>query len=177
MKVFLVAATSALLVGACQFSSVPADGTTADSVSPGASTSPSTPTSTTATVDAEAAIRGAAAAFSAAFEAGDTTALGELYTTDALLLAPNDTVRGRAAIRRWFAPREGRNPFDHTLTADALEVRGDVAIDRGWWTQEFRREDGTTNGSSGVYLVIWRRGSDGRWRMSYDMWHAPYDRS
>lgn len=158
MKLGHLASVSVLLLGACQFSSVPDETTSAP-----------------AKGDAEAAIREAASSFSAAFETGDTTTLGELYTTDALLLAPNDTVRGRPAIRRWFAPRDGRNPFDHTLTADAIEVRGDIAIDRGWWTQELRREDGTINGSSGVYLVIWRRGSDGRWRMSYDMWHAPYD--
>lgn len=157
VKLRFAAVSLVLLAGACQFSPIPEDGTT-----PAA--------------DAEAAILDAAAAFSAAFEAGDTTALGDLYTSDALLLAPNDTVRGRAAIRRWFAPREGGDPFDHTLTTDAIDVRGNIAIDRGWWTQEFRREDGTTNASSGVYLVIWRRGADDRWRMSYDMWHAPYDR-
>jgi uncharacterized protein (TIGR02246 family) len=146
-------------VGACEFSAVPAEGTAPDRQ------------------DAEADLRAAAAAFSAAFEAGDTTALGELYTADALLLAPGDTVRGRAAIRRWFAPREGGNRFDHSLTADAIDIHGNLAIDRGWWTQAIDRDDGTTSVASGVYLVIWRREADGRWRMAYDMWHAPYDRT
>lgn len=125
--------------------------------------------------DAASSIRDAAAAFSAAFEAGDTTALGELYTEHALLLAPGDTIRGRDAIRRYFRPREGRRPFDHQLIADDLEVHGDVAIDRGRWIQEFQLEDGGASRTSGVYLVIWRRGADDRWRMSYDMWHAPYE--
>jgi len=126
--------------------------------------------------DDETSIRQAAAAFSAAFEAGDTTSLGNLYTEDALLLAPGDTVRGRTAIRRYFRPREGGRPFDHQLIADDLQVHGDVAIDRGRWIQEFELDDGGTNRFSGVYLVVWRRGADGRWRMSYDMWHAPYER-
>ena len=126
-------------------------------------------------VDDETSIRQAAAAFSAAFEAGDTTSLGNLYTEDALLLAPGDTVRGRTAIRRYFRPREGGRPFDHQLIADDLQVHGDVAVDRGRWIQEFDLEDGGTSRSSGVYLVVWRRAADGRWRMSYDMWHAPYE--
>lgn len=129
----------------------------------------------TQSADDEASIRDAAAAFSAAFETGDTTSLGNLYTEDALLLAPGDTVRGRTAIRRYFRPREGGRPFDHQLIADDLQVHGDVAIDRGRWIQEFELEDGGTNRFSGVYLVVWRRGADGRWRMSYDMWHAPYE--
>lgn len=124
---------------------------------------------------AVSSIRDAAAAFSTAFEAGDTTALGELYTENALLLAPGDTIRGRTAIRRYFRPREGGRPFDHQLVADDLEVHGDVAIDRGRWIQEFQLEDGGADRASGVYLVIWRRGTDDRWRMSYDMWHAPYE--
>ena len=124
----------------------------------------------------EAAIRAAGAAFSRAFEAGDTTALGGLYTEDALLLAPGDTVRGRAAIRRWFRPREGGNQFTHQLIVDDLSITGDVAVDRGRWVQAFPGEDGEApRETSGVYLVIWRRGPDGAWRMKYDMWHAPYD--
>lgn len=129
----------------------------------------------TQSAEDEASIRHAATAFSAAFETGDTTSLGNLYTEDALLLAPGDTVRGRTAIRRYFRPREGGRPFDHQLIADDLQVHGDVAIDRGRWIQEFELEDGGTNRFSGVYLVVWRRGADGRWRMSYDMWHAPYE--
>jgi len=125
--------------------------------------------------DAASSIRDAAAAFSAAFEAGDTTALGELYTENALLLAPGDTIRGRVAIRRYFRPREGGRPFDHQLVADDLEIHGDVAVDRGRWIQTFQLEDGGADSASGVYLVIWRRGADGRWRMSYDMWHDPYE--
>jgi uncharacterized protein (TIGR02246 family) len=130
---------------------------------------------TTQTADDETSIRHAAAAFSAAFEAGDTTSLGNLYTDDALLLAPGDTIRGRTAIRRYFRPREGGRPFEHQLIADELQVHGDVAIDRGRWIQEFELENGGTNRFSGVYLVVWHRGADGRWRMSYDMWHAPYE--
>ena len=123
----------------------------------------------------EAAIRAAAAAFSEAFEQGDTVALGQLYTPNALLLAPSDTVRGRADIRRWFRPREGGNRFEHALETADLDIYGDVAIDRGHWSQTFTGEDGTERTVSGVYLVTWRRGADGRWRMEYDMWHAPYD--
>lgn len=128
-----------------------------------------------AIVDAEQSIRAAGAAFSEAFESGDTTSLGELYTEDALLLAPGDTVRGRAAIRRWFRPRDGARRFDHALEVADLHVEGDIAIDRGRWVQTLHDEQADPHTASGVYLVVWRRGIDGRWRMQFDMWHAPYE--
>lgn len=166
MSLPFIVALPVLGLASCEFSA--AEESSADD--PAASSPAANPSA-----EAEASIRAAAAAFSDAFERGDTLTLGNLYTEDALLLAPSDTVRGRAAIRRWFRPRDGGRRFEHRLVADDLRVHGNVAIDRGRWIQEFALEDGGTSRASGVYLVVWRRGADDRWRMAYDMWHAPYE--
>ena len=159
---------AAVFAAGCEFYDTESVRTRADSARAAASPSP-------AGEDDETAIRAAAAAFSEYFETGDTASLGRLYTEDALLLTPSDTVRGRGAIRRWFRPRQGGNRFEHSLETDDLTILGDVAIDRGRWSQTFTDEAGETRTVSGVYLVTWRRGADGGWRMEYDMWHAPYD--
>ena len=120
-----------------------------------------------------AAIVAAARAFSRAFVEGDTITLASLYTTDALLLPAARDIRGnRAGARSFYAP-PGRRPADHFLRAESIEIDGDVAVDVGHWNQVGVRGDTAT----GRYLVVWRRGGDGRWRMAYDMWHPPAPRA
>lgn len=111
----------------------------------------------------------AARAFSRAFVEGDTVTLASLYTSDALLLPATRDIRGNRSGARWFYAPPGRRPADHFLRAESIEIEGDVAIDVGHWNQVSARGDTAT----GRYLVVWRRGGDGRWRMAYDMWHPP----
>ena len=115
------------------------------------------------------AIADAARAFSRAYVEGDTVTLASLYTEDALLLPAARDIRGNRSGARSFHTPPGRRPAGHFLVAESLEVEGDVAIDVGHWNQISPRGDTAT----GRYLVVWRRGDDGRWRMAYDMWHPP----
>ena len=111
-------------------------------------------------------------AMSRAFVEGDTITLADLYTDDALLLPQQTDVRGnRVGARYFYAPPE-RRPANHYLTLERLDIHGDVAVDVGHWTQVDQPSRGGRT-STGRYLVIWERGDDGRWRMAYDMWHAP----
>jgi len=41
------------------------------------------------------------------------------------------------------------------------------------WSNTWRRGGEAPQSAEGRYLVVWRRGSDGRWRIEYDMWHRP----
>lgn len=121
----------------------------------------------------EAAIRAASRAFSDAYVTGDLTTLGELYTEDGLALPPGRAVQGREAVRSYFAPGPNRVNLAHAMESERLEVLGDVATDVGMWTNTWRIGDGDPQTATGRYLVVWRRGYDGRWRMQYDMWHRP----
>ena len=112
-------------------------------------------------------------AFSQAYVSGDLEALSALYTEDALLLPPNRDVRGRQAIRAYFTPGPGRRQVAHATTSSELRVDGDTAIDVGTWTSTWQRHGEEPQTSSGRYLVVWKRGADGAWRMQYDMWHRP----
>src|SRR5688572_23264893 len=126
--------------------------------------------------EAAAGIGRAASAFSRALEAGDAATMAAQYTDDATLIPPNGAlVTGREAILAFWTPR---NPdfrtTRHNLATDRLEVAGDVAIEVGTWTQEGGAKDAEPTSSSGRYLVVWRRGADGVWRMQFDSWTRPF---
>jgi ketosteroid isomerase-like protein len=120
-----------------------------------------------------AAITDASLAFSAAFMAGDTTALGALYTENAILMPPSGNVHGNEAIRTYFAPAEERQQVGHKLISESLLIEGDVAIDMGRWESTTQLGDAEPRTSSERYLVVWQRQPDGSWRISYDAWHWP----
>jgi uncharacterized protein (TIGR02246 family) len=119
------------------------------------------------------AIAAASRAFSAAYVSGDTAAIRRLYTEDAMLLPPGRELRGRDAIVRYFTPGPRRVNVSHAMEPSDLRIRGDVAIDVGTWSNTWRIDDGPEQNASDRYLVVWRRGSDGAWRIEHDMWHRP----
>jgi ketosteroid isomerase-like protein len=127
-------------------------------------------------VSATEAIAAASRAFSAAFVAGDTAAIRELYTEGAMLLPPERDVRGRDAIARYFAPGPRRRNLEHAMTSDDLGIEGNLAVDMGTWTNRWSLDGGEPRQASGRYLIVWRRGEDDRWRIEYDMWHRPTSR-
>lgn len=119
------------------------------------------------------AIAEASRAFSAAYVAGDTAALGALYTQDAVLMPPNRNIEGNERIRAYFAPAEGRTQVGHELTSERLLIDGDLAIDMGTWSSTTQSEEAEPRTSSERYLVVWRRQQDGSWKMAWDAWHWP----
>lgn len=119
------------------------------------------------------AITEASRAFSAAYVAGDTASIRDLYTDDAVLLPPGGEVRGRDAIVRYFAPGPRRVNEAHAMTSSELRIDGDRAVDLGTWSNTWRIGGGEPSRAEERYLVVWRRGADGRWRIEIDMWHRP----
>ncbi len=120
-----------------------------------------------------AAIVAASRAFSAAYVANDTAALGRVYADSAVLLPPNREIRGRAAIQRYFAWGPNYRQIAHSMESHHLLIRADLAIDAGVWTSTGQRGDAAPATASERYLVVWVRETDGAWRILYDMWHRP----
>ena len=116
-------------------------------------------------------IAAASRSFSQAYVRGDTAAIRALYTEDAVLLPPGREVRGLDGIAQYFAPSPNRVNITHRMESSELRLRGDVAIDIGTWHNTWRIGDAPERSASDWYLVVWRRGDDGRWRIEYDMWH------
>lgn len=120
-----------------------------------------------------AAIAENARAFSAAFVRNDVTALGELYTEDAMLLPSQREVRGRAAIERYWTRGPNQQQVAHSLRTESMLQDRNMIVEVGTWTSTTQRADSTPVTAAGRYLVVWVRGADARWRMQYDMWHPP----
>ena len=127
--------------------------------------------------DAEAQIASAARAWSAAFVRGDTTAIGDLYTSDAVVLLPTEEARGRSAITALFVRLHSFPDWQmisHAMNSRELTVTNSVAVDLGEWRQSWRNVvTGEIQEPSAPYLAVWLRGTDGQWRMKYDMAYSP----
>jgi ketosteroid isomerase-like protein len=119
------------------------------------------------------AIAAASRAFSEAYVHNDTAALGRIYADSAVLLPPNRTVTGRAAIRRYFMWGPEYRQLAHAMRSERLTILGDMAIDVGTWSSTGRRGSAEPTTAAETYLVVWIREPDGAWRILYDMWHRP----
>ncbi|GAB5534895.1 MAG: hypothetical protein Rubg2KO_11440 [Rubricoccaceae bacterium] len=119
------------------------------------------------------AIVGQARAFSAAYVAGDTDALVTIYAEDGIA-APGgrDFIRGREALRAFWAPSPNASVLEHRLLPNELWIDGDLAYDWGTYEGVSQREGAEPASFRGKYLVVWQRDADGVWRMANDMWNS-----
>jgi len=124
---------------------------------------------------AQAAIAAQNAEFARVFKAKDTAALTHLFTEDAVFISPAGTiVKGWKEIEPHWVERLSKvTPTDGGITTQYLDVRGDTAVETSRIAWTFQRADGTTISRTGRALTVWRRGSDGKWRMLAD--HPEYD--
>ena len=115
-------------------------------------------------------------AYVAAWLAGDAEAVMRTLTPDAVLiphhgLAP---VSGEKAIRAWWWPKDAPATTIHRFEMKHVEIggSGSFAFVRG--TQALEWTTGTKRASNrGNHLTLMRKGEDGRWRISHQMWGDP----
>lgn len=122
-----------------------------------------------AAAEAEGAFDEVYAAFSAAYRAGDAEAVAALYADDAFYLAPGDEIE-RGDVGRHFgflsSFEPGAGPVIEFEVVDR-DISGGLAYDVGYFTF---RQDGAPAESAGrgKFIVIWKRGEDGVWRIHAD---------
>ena len=103
--------------------------------------------------------RAAVPRFISAFNSGNADALSSFYADDAVLLLPNAPVaRGAAGVRQAFMSMSGARPT-LDFAPDRINVCGDMATEVGHYTMSADR---------GNYVAVWRRQSDGTWKMTAD---------
>lgn len=121
----------------------------------------------------EAALRADPVAWMDAYNAGDADGIANLYTEDALLLAPGaQAVTGRAAIRDFIAS-DIEASKGAGLTFNQGEVTGvGVSGDLGWLSGTFSVTDASgATVDSGKYLAVYHR-IDGDWQLIRDTWNS-----
>ena len=114
-----------------------------------------------------AAIRSAEKALAEAFEASDPTAWVDYYTEDAIFVGPGmPAVEGRDALLD-LAPAVVISSME--IVADSTIGAGDFAAThgRGNWVTGPKGSD--VPRVRRRFLMVWRRGADGRWRIAREL--------
>ena len=108
--------------------------------------------------------------FIAAFQRGDTAAIGQMYTEDASLLSSGgEMVKGRAAIQAfWTKAAEGIGDFKLT-TVDVKPLGNDSAREVGTFTLKTKGQP--PQEVAGKYVVVWQK-VGGDWRLATDIWNT-----
>lgn len=116
----------------------------------------------------------AQASWEQAFAGGDgAAAAAAVFTEDARLLPPGEPmVEGRNAIGEYWQAAFDAGVKDLELGPIAVEMHGDTMIETGTWSVKVPNADGGEDTASGKALVVWKKGEDGVWRMSQDMWNS-----
>ncbi len=105
--------------------------------------------------------------FEVAMTKGDTAAIVEPYTPDAVFVSPDGAVtNGRARIEQLYRDRfEKSGPaLKATIDSEQLMIDGDLAYERGSGVLT-RLEKGKRVSNSARFLTIWQRSPDGDWKI------------
>lgn len=122
---------------------------------------------------AQASIEAALVEFAKAFNGKDAAAVAAQYTEDAALLPPDAArVDGRANIEKFWKGAMDAGLTDLALKAVEVEESGDLAYEVGTVTFKMPGEGGALTEAAGKYIVVWKKGPDGSWRLHRDIWNS-----
>ena len=107
--------------------------------------------------------------FGAAVKSKDYGGLAALYTEDAKLLPPDaPIITGRVAIKDFWTKAAAAVELQ-SATFKTLDL--DASQDTAWEIGEGLLEFGTAH-MTVKYVVIWRKGRDGSWRLHREIWNS-----
>jgi len=108
------------------------------------------------------------------YASGQADSLVTLFAEDVWQLPPNSPpVVGRDALREYWANAFKAGSWDFKLATQDVATSGTLAVERGSYVVHFTAGPGAPLPSfadSGNYVVLWRNGPDGQWRV---VWDAP----
>ncbi|MGD9765494.1 MAG: SgcJ/EcaC family oxidoreductase [Candidatus Binatia bacterium] len=105
----------------------------------------------------------------------DPQGMASLYTDDATLFPPTgEVVTSKAAIAEHWRQGIAAGLRDVDLkTVSLTPLNADHACEIGSYTVHLEDPSAGSISQSGMYVVIWKRGGDGRWRLHVDVPVAP----
>ncbi len=122
--------------------------------------------------DVRDAIEQVNAHFVEAYKDGDAATIASLYSDTAKMLPPDATeVAGHEAIQALWQSWIDGGLKDLTLEAMEVELSGDLAYEIGQFSLQAPAENNAMVTATGNYLVVWKRGADGNWRLHVDTWN------
>ena len=121
----------------------------------------------------KAAIQAREKEWSAAFLAGNGTAVAALYTTDGASIQPaGDPYTGRDGIAKGEQAQLDTLAVTarEDITDEVISTGGEYALEIGHFSyQATSKATKKPVSSSGRYMVLWRKDTDGVWRLHRDI--------
>jgi uncharacterized protein (TIGR02246 family) len=102
---------------------------------------------------------------------GNGDRVATVFANDGTILPFNrrGTIQGHVAIAEYWRERLASTHFlELELNSSDISVSGDLAYEIGTNRSKTQTGDAAPVASTGRYLVVWRLGSDGRWRIQAD---------
>ena len=124
--------------------------------------------------DLAAIERAAHEGYVTAINSNDVATLLADLTDDVVFQAPGTPeIRGKAAVGAWLAEYFGAYRVKWEKTSFGFTVSGDWAFERYTYkSTDTDRKTGATTTDTGKGINIFRRGTDGRWRVAIDGWSS-----
>lgn len=98
----------------------------------------------------------------------DIDGIVDLYTDDARIMPPNGVTKtGKSAVREEFGAMINAN-----LGGELRTLEAKVAGDMGYRVGTYHLNIGGVPVDTGKYIETWQRGTDGKWRISNDIWNS-----
>jgi uncharacterized protein (TIGR02246 family) len=111
--------------------------------------------------------------FAAALNAKDVSRALALYSDDAALLPPGgEPIRGLTAIEACWKQLIEQGLSEIRSRSVASESSGDLGFEAGEFELTIHIPGGPVVTDRGKYLNVLKRGADGRWRITWDMWNS-----
>ena len=94
------------------------------------------------------------------------------YTEDGAVLPPGAPRQdGRAAVQAFWQAAIDMGLADVVVKTDELEELGDAATAVGTLSGTVPDGEGGRAALTGKFIVLWRKGTDGTWRLHRDIWN------
>jgi uncharacterized protein (TIGR02246 family) len=118
------------------------------------------------------AIKAAEQQFAKLYNAKDAAGVANLYAHDALRLAPDASrVQGRAAIQAQLQKELDGGVFNFQGQVTDFASDGNLAWVVGNFSVDYTTEQGSKATATGNYISIYRKDTDGQWRVVVDTWN------
>ena len=119
-----------------------------------------------------AAVRDATERYVEAMRDNDWTKVASFFSADAIRMPPNQPMhQGREAIEQWFA--QVAEVSEYNVVLEDIQGGGGLAYVRAQYTITLTpRGMSSSLRDSGKAIEVWRKDSNGEWRMATAIWNS-----